>query len=94
MESKLREWRRSCRKHGERVKTTCIGRDWHVTCLGVGVDLEGVDGDVKGRDLGDVVVLALALLLLELEGNATDGALLNSLHEMSREAGDLVSQSL
>ena len=36
--------------------------------LGVGVDLEGAGlREVEGRDLGDVLVLALALLLLKLE---------------------------
>merc|ERR1712225_197687 len=62
--------------------------------LGVGV---GVDGDalgVESRDLGDVVVLALALLLLELERDAANGALLDALHEVGREAGNLVAQAL
>ena len=64
--------------------------------LGVRVDLElGASGsDVEGGDFGDVVVLALALLLLELEGNATDGALLNTLHQVGREASNLVAETL
>ena len=33
-------------------------------------------------------------LFLKSEGNSSDGSLLDSLHEMSREAGDLVSESL
>ena len=33
-------------------------------------------------------------LFLKSEGNASDGSLLDSLHKMGREAGDLVSQSL
>ena len=61
--------------------------------LGVGIDLQGVDGDVESGDLGDVVVLALALLLLELEGDAADGALLDTLHQVCREAGDLVPEA-
>lgn len=38
--------------------------------------------------------LALTLLLLELEGDTTDGSLLNSLHQVSGESGNLVPQSL
>ena len=33
-------------------------------------------------------------LFLESEGDASDGSLLDSLHQVSREAGDLVSESL
>ncbi|KAL7342640.1 hypothetical protein BJY59DRAFT_675328, partial [Rhodotorula toruloides] len=62
--------------------------------LGVGVDLEGLALRVESRDLGDVVVLALALLLLELERDAADGTLLDALHEVRREAGNLVAQAL
>ena len=62
--------------------------------LGVGIDLQGVDGDVESGDLGDVVVLALALLLLELEGNTTDGATLDTLHQVGGEARDLVAETL
>ena len=61
--------------------------------LGVGIDLQGVDGDVESGDLGDVVVLALALLLLELEGDTADGALLDTLHQVGRETSDLVAKA-
>ena len=61
--------------------------------LGVGIDLQGVDGDVESGDLGDVVVLALALLLLELERDTADGALLDTLHQVGREAGNLVPKA-
>ena len=47
-----------------------------------------------GGDLGDVVVLALALLLLELERDTTDGTLLDTLHQMGDETGDLVAKTL
>ena len=33
-------------------------------------------------------------LFLKSEGDASDGSLLDSLHQVSREAGDLVSESL
>lgn len=62
--------------------------------LGVGVDLQGVGGGVESGDLGDVVVLALTLLLLQLEGDTTDGTALDTLHQMGCEASDLVAQTL
>lgn len=64
------------------------------THLGVGVDLEATLGDGDGGDLRDVVVLALTLLLLELEGDTADGTLLDALHEVSGEAGNLVAEAL
>ena len=60
--------------------------------LGVGIHFDGVDGE--GRDVGDKVILALALLLLELEGDAADRASLNALHEMSGETSNLVAKTL
>jgi hypothetical protein len=62
--------------------------------LGVRVDFKACNGGVEGGDLWDVVVLAFALLLLELERDATDGAALDALHEMGCEAGDLVAEAL
>jgi hypothetical protein len=60
------------------------------------VNLELVVGvrKVKSRDLGDVLVLSLSLLLLKLEGDTSDGTLLDSLHEVGGVASDLVSESL
>lgn len=62
--------------------------------LGVGVDLQGVDSDVKSGNLGHVVVLALTLFFLKLEGDTTDRATLDTLHQVGREASDLVPQTL
>ena len=64
------------------------------THLGFGINLETSHTGVECRHLGDVVVLALALLLLELEGNTTDGATLDTLHQVGREASDLVAKTL
>lgn len=64
------------------------------TDLGVGVYLEPADGSIKSRDLGDVVVLALTLLLLQLEGDAADRAALDTLHQVGRESGNLVAETL
>ena len=41
-----------------------------------------------------VVVLALALLLLKLEGDTADGSLLDALHEVGGETSDLVAEAL
>ena len=61
--------------------------------LGLLVDVEhaalAVLGEVESRDLGDVLVLALTLLLLELEGDTADGTTLNALHQVSGVAGNL-----
>lgn len=61
--------------------------------LGLLVDVElaalAVLGEVESGDLGDVLVLALALLLLKLEGDTADGTTLNALHQVSGVAGNL-----
>jgi hypothetical protein len=61
--------------------------------LGLLVDVEhaalAVLGEVESRDLGDVLVLALTLLLLKLEGDTADGTTLNALHQVSSVAGNL-----
>merc|ERR1712159_584602 len=49
---------------------------------------------VEGRHVRNEVHAALTLLLLQLQGNATDGASLDALHQMSGESGDLVTQRL
>lgn len=62
--------------------------------LGLGVDVDGDALGVERRDFGDKVVLALALLLLELERDAADRTALDALHQVRREAGNLVAQAL
>lgn len=61
--------------------------------LGLDIDVQlavlRVLGEVEGGDLGDVLVLALTLLLLQLEGDAADGATLNALHQVGSVAGNL-----
>jgi len=57
----------------------------------------GVDGDLLNIDLGllrNILHASLALSLLKLQRDTTNGSLLDSLHEMSDETGDLVSESL
>jgi len=44
--------------------------------------------------LGDVLHLSLSFFFLKLEGDTSDGADLNSLHESGGITGDLVSDSL
>jgi hypothetical protein len=66
--------------------------------LGLLVDIErtrlGVLGEVESGDLGDVLVLALALLFLELERDAADGTTLDALHQVGGVTGDLVAKTL
>lgn len=60
---------------------------------GLEVDLElaalGVLGEVQSRDLGNVLILALTLLLLELEGDTTDGTACDTLHQVGGVTGNL-----
>lgn len=69
---------------GSRIETYC----------GVLVDLQACCTRVKSRYLRHVVIFSLALLLLELERNTTDGPALNTLHQVGGEAGDLVPEAL
>lgn len=66
--------------------------------LGLLVDVEStrlaVLGEVEGGDLGDVLILALTLLFLELEGDTTDGTTLDTLHQMGGVSGNLVPETL
>jgi hypothetical protein len=52
------------------------------THLGLGVDVERLLSLVEGRDLWHVGVLPLTLLLLQTEGDAADGTLLDTLHQV------------
>ena len=46
-------------------------------------------GEVESRDLGHVLILALTLLLLQLERDAADGSTLDTLHQVGGVAGNL-----
>jgi hypothetical protein len=61
-----------------------------ILCLGVDLELSGLAlAEVKSRHFGDVLILSLSLLFLELEGDTTDGTTLNTLHQMGGVAGNL-----
>jgi len=66
--------------------------------LGLGIDIKlsalGVLGEVEGRHFGDVLILALSLLFLELERDTTDGTTLNALHEMGGVTSNLFHLAL
>lgn len=65
--------------------------------LGLVVDLNlarGVVAGVKSRDLRNVLILALTLLLLKLEGDTTDGTTLDTLHQVGGVSGNLVAEAL
>jgi hypothetical protein len=53
----------------------------------------GVLSEVESRDLRHVLILALSLLFLQLEGDTTDRSTLNSLHQMGGVAGNLWQKS-
>lgn len=65
-----------------------------VSGLGVNLQLAVGVGQVQSGDLWDVLVLSLTLLLLQLERDTTDWALLDSLHQVGGVTSDLVSESL
>ena len=83
-------------ERGTRRDAPSSQQSWAVNLLeelhGVGVDGEG--GDVDLGLLGDEVHATLALSLLQLEGDVADRALLDALHEVSHESGDLVAETL
>jgi hypothetical protein len=66
--------------------------------LGLAIDIQlptlRVLCEVEGRNLRHVLILSLALLLLQLEGNAPDRTALDTLHEMSGVTRDLDRVSL
>merc|ERR1712072_203635 len=66
--------------------------------LGLLVDVElaalRVVREVEGGYFGHVLILALALFFLQLEGDAADGTALDTLHQVGCEAGDLVAKAL
>lgn len=58
--------------------------------VGVNVKLAGLGlGDVESRDLRNVLILALTLLLLKLEGDTADGTTLDALHQVGSVTSDL-----
>jgi hypothetical protein len=64
------------------------------TNLGVLVNLKTGSRNVEGGDLRDVVILPFTLFFLELEGDTTDRTPLDTLHQVSGEAGDFVAEAL
>ena len=54
--------------------------------LGVSVNLDAVNAS-DGRDVGNVLIAALALLLLKLDGDATDWATLKRSEQLKHKVG-------
>jgi hypothetical protein len=81
-----------------RLRERCTYAQALEQVLGLLVDVEGARvaelGEVEGRDLGDVLVLALTLLFLKLEGDAADGTTLDALHQVRCVSGNLVPEAL
>ena len=46
------------------------------------------------RDIGNIVVSSLPLFLLQLDGDASDCASLQTLHQVSNEPGNLILMNL
>jgi hypothetical protein len=61
--------------------------------LGLDIDVQlaglGVLGEVKSRDLGDVLILAFSLLFLELERDTADRSTLDTLHQVGGVTSNL-----
>jgi hypothetical protein len=67
----------------------------HVLGLLVDIELAALRlSEVEGRNLRHILILPLTLLLLQLEGNTTDGATLDTAHQVGGEAGNLVAETL
>lgn len=63
--------------------------------VGINVELAGLGlANIQSRDLRDVLVLALTLLLLELEGDTADGTTLDTLHQVRGVTSNLVAETL
>jgi hypothetical protein len=80
-----------CHRHD--IDTDAVKAQALEHLLGVAVDVQlaalRVLRKVQRRDLGHVLVFALSLFFLQLEGNATYGPALDALHQMGGVAGDL-----
>lgn len=62
--------------------------------LRVDVELAGLGlGNIQSGDLRNVLILALTLLLLELEGDTADRATLDTLHKVGGVTSDLYQSS-
>ena len=59
--------------------------------VGINVELAGLGlGNIQSGDLRNVLILALTLLLLKLEGDTADGATLNTLHQVGGVTSNLI----
>jgi hypothetical protein len=68
------------------------GRKKKYTYRSIGVNLDGLHS--QSRNLRNILILSLTFLLLQLEGNTTDGTALNTLHQVGGETGNLVAETL
>lgn len=66
----------------------------HALQQGHGVGVDGNLVNLQSTLLGNIVITALALLLLQAERDATDGATLDAAHQTGRVTGNLVAQTL
>lgn len=80
------------RNDGDSSELTKTHSDEQV--LGLSIDGDALSEILHDGVIRDDVLTALALLLLKLEGDSTDGTLRNTLHQMGGETGDLVAKTL
>jgi hypothetical protein len=78
----------------------CVGKTYahgleKVLGVGINVELAGLGlGDIESGDLRNVLILALTLLLLKLEGDTADGTTLDALHQVGGVTSDLEKKIL
>lgn len=77
---------------GDAGKLSKTHRDEQV--LGLSIDGDGLSEILHDGVVGDDVLTALALLLLKLEGDSTNGTLSDTLHQVGSETGNLVAETL
>ena len=74
----------------------CVGKTYahgleKVLGVGINVELAGLGlGDIESGDLRNVLILALTLLLLQLERDTADRATLDTLHKVGGVTSNLV----
>ena len=61
------------------------------THFGLGVDFQSSRRCIESGDFRAIVVFTLTFFLLELERDTTNGATLDTLHQVGGEAGDFVA---
>lgn len=70
-----------------RIRSTNL----NLSYLCISIDVETSLAHIQGRELWNIVVLAFSLLFLQLVGDTANRTLLNTAHQVSGKARDLVA---